>query len=226
MSPHRDEIDLAADLRGLRPAPRPEFVADLDARAAAGFPARGGAGSPFARIASWLERVPRRRLPAFAGAAATAAIAVATAVVAISEEGSPISDDPQSHFLSEERPGLPSARLPAAQDNGNRMRSEGFERAAQAAESAAGDASPPRSGIQSTYSPALPSSRSGPFAARAARREVERSARIVLATEASGVRAAAARVFETVHGYDGIVMRSSVRDGSAGAAGAVFDLLI
>ncbi|HEU4943530.1 MAG TPA: DUF4349 domain-containing protein, partial [Solirubrobacterales bacterium] len=31
---------------------------------------------------------------------------------------------------------------------------------------------------------------------------------------------------ETVHSYDGIVMRSSVRDGSAGAAGAVFELLI
>ncbi len=39
METPRDE-QLAADLRALRPTPRPEFAAELDERAAAGFPRR------------------------------------------------------------------------------------------------------------------------------------------------------------------------------------------
>jgi hypothetical protein len=39
MEPLRDD-QLTADLRALRPAPRPEFTAELDQRAAAGFPRR------------------------------------------------------------------------------------------------------------------------------------------------------------------------------------------
>jgi uncharacterized protein DUF4349/sigma-70-like protein len=41
----------------------------------------------------------------------------------------------------------------------------------------------------------------------------------------SDVRAGAAKVFETVHAYDGIVLRSSISDGAEGDAGATFDLL-
>ena len=40
MSSYRDDTDLAAALRALRPTPRPEFAAELDARVAAGFPRR------------------------------------------------------------------------------------------------------------------------------------------------------------------------------------------
>lgn len=55
-----DDDTLLAELRELRPAPRPEFTAELDERAAAGFPrraSRAGAG-PFARLAAHL-RDPR-----------------------------------------------------------------------------------------------------------------------------------------------------------------------
>ena len=38
MKPFRDETELGAALRELRPAPRAEFAAELDTRAAAGFP--------------------------------------------------------------------------------------------------------------------------------------------------------------------------------------------
>ena len=40
MKPFRDDTELAAALREMRPTPQPEFAAELDARAAAGFPPR------------------------------------------------------------------------------------------------------------------------------------------------------------------------------------------
>ena len=57
-----DDTDLAAALRALRPTPRPEFAAELDARAAAGFPARVASGDRRAapRSAQRLRDRPRR----------------------------------------------------------------------------------------------------------------------------------------------------------------------
>lgn len=230
MDPHR-EIDLAAELHAMRPAPEPTFVAELDARTAAGFQGGNGGDSARGRLATWLERVPRRRLPAFAGATATVAIAVATAVVAISEEG-PV---PRTALQLDAgtRPDQPASRSadesgvqysdtpPTVGDRANRLRSDSFR-------TPAGDSLSSSAGKAAEEAAVAPfsSSASGPYATRAARRDIERSARIVLGTDASEIRSAAARVFETVHSYDGIVMRSSVRDGSAGAAGAVFELLI
>jgi hypothetical protein len=66
----------------------------------------------------------------------------------------------------------------------------------------------------------------GPYASHVARRDVERSAAIVLSASPSEIRGDAAKVFETVHAYHGIVLRSSIRDGHAGEAGATFDLLV
>ncbi|HEX4306073.1 MAG TPA: DUF4349 domain-containing protein [Solirubrobacterales bacterium] len=85
-----DDDTLFAELRELRPTPRPEFTADLDERAAAGFPRRSSpsaATMPFALLADrWRALSPRRRLvPVLA--AAFAVLAVATAVVAIAEKG-------------------------------------------------------------------------------------------------------------------------------------------
>src|SRR5512146_408772 len=99
MESHRDQLDLAAELRALRPRPRPAFAAELDARAAAGFPlaerrpsgARGRIPKlfePAGRLASSLRAAPARRMLAPAGALAVAAIAVATAVTVMSEGGS------------------------------------------------------------------------------------------------------------------------------------------
>jgi hypothetical protein len=85
-----DDDALFAELRRLRPTPRPEFTAELDERAAAGFPRRrppSAAAMPFALLADrWRALSPRRRLvPVLA--VALAALAVATAVVAIAESG-------------------------------------------------------------------------------------------------------------------------------------------
>jgi len=66
----------------------------------------------------------------------------------------------------------------------------------------------------------------GPFAAKAGHRDVERSAEMVLGTEPDEVAGAAAQVFDAVHAANGIVLSSSVSGSAAGEAGADFELLI
>lgn len=73
---------------------------------------------------------------------------------------------------------------------------------------------------------ALGSNSVGRYASHARGRDVERSSQIVLGAEPADVRSDAAKVFEAVHAADGIVLRSSIRDGAAGEAGASFDLLV
>jgi hypothetical protein len=57
-------------------------------------------------------------------------------------------------------------------------------------------------------------------------RRVERSADLTLGTDPEHVRAVSGGVFTVVRRYDGIVLSSSVRDGTAGLGGASFRLLI
>jgi Domain of unknown function (DUF4349) len=86
-----DDEKLFAELREERPTPRPEFTAELDERATAGFPRRSpssAAAMPFALLADrWRALSPRARLmPVLT--VALAALVVATAIVAISQSGS------------------------------------------------------------------------------------------------------------------------------------------
>jgi hypothetical protein len=84
-----DDDTLFAELRELRPTPRPEFTAELDERAAAGFPRRStrSAKTPAARLMErWRAMSPRRRLIPVLGFALVA-IVVATVVVAVSQSG-------------------------------------------------------------------------------------------------------------------------------------------
>jgi hypothetical protein len=86
-----DDDALFAALRAVRPKPRPEFTAELDERAAAGFPRRespSAAAMPFALLADrWRVLTPRRRLIPALGLA-FAVLAVATVVVAVAGSGS------------------------------------------------------------------------------------------------------------------------------------------
>lgn len=76
METPRDD-QLAANLKALRPTPRPEFAAELDERAAAGFPRR----SRLLRFSfDRLRALPKRRLLIPAGGLAVLLIAVVTAV--------------------------------------------------------------------------------------------------------------------------------------------------
>lgn len=203
MKPFENENELAAALSELRPQPQPQFAAELDAWAAAGFPRRSRRRSAWGSLRERLASTPPRRLIAPAGALAVAAVMIATAVVATSDSGDP--GRTESNLLSKFNP---------ADDTST----EG-ESAASSGSSAAEYAAP-------RSSTALPSKPSGPYASQAGRRDVERSAEMVLDTDPAEVRSAAAKVFDTVHAADGIVLSSSIRDGDAGEAGADFELLI
>src|SRR5262249_2280333 len=72
--------------------------------------------------------------------------------------------------------------------------------------------------------PASPSSNA--VGAAPAHPDVERAAQVVLAADPADVGDDTSQVFETVHTFAGIVMRSSTSKGRAGRAGASFDLLI
>jgi hypothetical protein len=84
-----DDDTLLAELRELRPTPRPEFTAELDERAAAGFPrrdSRAGA-NPFAHFANWIRGKSAGALLVPAVGLAIAVLAAAGVVVAIGSHG-------------------------------------------------------------------------------------------------------------------------------------------
>lgn len=204
MEPIRDERELVATLESLRPGPRDEFIAELDERAGAGFPpASRPRLASVQRLRQHLVARPRRRLPAIAAGAAVSAIAVATAVIAVSE-------GPQSRSRTSPIGTAPERLAPTTPAGG-----------------AGGVApSPSRAAPAGTAAPsAAPASGSGPYAAQAERRKVEHSTSIVLEAPPSELRADAARVFDAVREYDGIVLHSSVSGGPEGG-NASFDLLL
>ena len=221
MEPPRDE-KLIADLRALRPTPRPQFATELDERAAAGFRRR----SRLPRLSfDWLHGIPPRRLLVPAGAAALLAVAVATALVMTSESKRGSSAEvavlrPEERHRSvvpSATGGGPTPPAHTSEEASETMyesvvptiasKAAGSEGAAGAAAHGAAGAS-----YNSTFSPR--------------HRDIERSAEVTLAAEPEDVADDAAKVFEAVHAHDGIVIRSSTRQGAAGEAGATFELLI
>jgi hypothetical protein len=226
MEPLRDDR-LIAELQALRPTPRPAFTAELDERAAAGFPRRSRR-SPLARLAECLRVGGPRRLLIPIGGLAVLAIAVATAVLAVGNGGS-------RELLS----GIETTSrnfAPRAGHNNN------YQRAAKGAapvgkgSAAANSASSESETVYGLESTTLPGEASadaeqsapapGPLTHGASHRDVERSATITIAAEPKDVADDASQVFEAVHTHYGIVMRSSTSQGKAGEAGARFDLLI
>jgi Domain of unknown function (DUF4349) len=230
MKPFRDETELAAALRELRPTPRPEFAAELDTRAAAGFPRDSRWGSALARMRERLASTPPRRLLAPAGAVTVAAVVIATAVVATTDTGDPTAPDRTVTALEQARPETgsaasgPESRLGGGQAQGATPMSSKAAEGGSAATNYAGESPTSATSTQGYAEPLPPDS--GPYAAQAGRRDIERSAEIVLGADPSEIRADAARVFDAVHAADGIILNSSIRDGEAGTAAADFELLI
>src|SRR4051794_20030872 len=119
-----NDLDFTRALRELRPSPRSEFAAELDARRAAGFPPRAdGRRSAIQRIVGRLTAIPPRRLLVPAGACALVAIAIATAVIATTETepkrmalSGPATTD-GSEVLNAHGGGL--AQIPRAKHSGN-----------------------------------------------------------------------------------------------------------
>lgn len=217
MEPLRDD-QLIADLQALRPTPHPEFAAELDKRAAAGFPRR----SRLPRLSfDRLRALPRRRLLLPAGAFAVMAIAVTAVVVATNQTETRSSGASALGFLNgattEEAAPEPLEEAP---------REAGAAHGAQSAPSAEAEEASgtavegPVPGLPSEVAP-----KDVPLAPLH-HRAVERSAEVVLAATPDDVADDATRVFEAVHANNGIVMRSSTQEGHAGEAGATFELLI
>jgi hypothetical protein len=212
-----DDDTLFAELRALRPTPPPEFTAELDERAAAGFPRRSSASAaatPFARLADrWRALSPRRRLVPVLGMALTVLV-VATAVVAISQSGG--SNPSIAERLSVTTGAMSEESAGGSEEAGG---SAEEEVPSVEAEESAGAESGAAAGVEAA--PAMNSK-----AGNSAGRDIERSAYVTLGTKPGEVSSAAARVYEAVHAVNGIVLHSKVQSGSAGATGAFFELLI
>jgi len=236
MEPFRDDTDLAAELRTLRPQPRPDFVDELDERAAAGFPRHSSqSASALGRVVDRLRAMKPRQILIPAGATALAAVAAATVVVAVSE---PANDSaPLARFSAAD--GTSEAQSQANGSSGSPGLSPGASKSGSGSPSAGEDSSVVQYGTaaptpigkgmfsgSSESAASTESSSTGPFAAKAGHRDVERSAEMVLGADAAEVGSDAAEVFDAVHAVDGIVLSSSVTGGAAGDAGARFDLLI
>lgn len=215
---------LAADLKALRPAPRPQFAAELDERAAAGFPRRSHwRWTPFERLRS----MQPRKLLIPAGGLAVVAIALATAVVALDEGGGgSISDVSQvpSHDKYTAPVPAPASEIakPSAQPEASNQVIEPEAEALSGINrnSGAASAAIPRAleyGSHDRYSRG---------SARLSNRAVERNAELVLGAAPADIADDSSKVFEAVHAHDGIVLRSSTREGEAGLASARFELLI
>jgi hypothetical protein len=232
MEPHRDDL-LIADLQALRPTPRPRFAAELDERAAAGFPRRGRKGVPafsFAMRMKWPEH-PLRVLIPVGGVAALAIILVSSLIVA--SEHDPGPHDNLALLESQRKPAAAPPNGPDRAAAGGSVSPHketsaeaasgvqyGAEVPSVASEASAGGAVA-GGAVSGTAAPELE-----PFTEQIHRRAVEYSAEVVLAADPGDVSEDSSQVFEVVHAHDGIVMRSSTREGKPGQAGARFELLL
>ncbi|HEU5254038.1 MAG TPA: DUF4349 domain-containing protein [Solirubrobacterales bacterium] len=234
MEPHRNEEQLAADLRALRPTPRPEFAAELDERAAAGFPRRSRLlpKGPPDLFTAMRGKGPAhlRRLLIPAGGVAVIAIAIATAVTVSGESEHRIRSQ------SGNAPGfdagggtaqsaVPHAKSPARLQGAAEEAEPLSSQPSDAASAASSEAVIPRAleyGAPERASGIVRAS--GPVQTQ--NRAVERNAELVLAAAPADVGDDSAEIFEAVHAHDGIVLRSSTREGDPGVAGARFELLI
>jgi hypothetical protein len=218
--------ELTAELHSLREAPSQEFASRLDARAATGFPGRR-------RIPAPLERLPggatagrlaarfraagpgQKLLPALAGA--TTVIVVATAVVVATDRGGEGGGAGKPVPMGSGSSGAEAA------PSGSAERLPGMKHGL-APLNVPRTAGRPETQVIAPAVP-LPPARAGK-APGVRNREVQRSAELTLGTDPEQVQQVAGKVFDVVGRYRGIVLSSSVRDGSEGEAGASFELLI
>lgn len=227
METSRDD-QLAADLKALRPTPRPEFTAELDERAAAGFPRRSRLPRP---SLGPLRSLPPMRLALAGGAVALFAIVVASALVVANQNGT----EPQGNLALLEQKSKPAAPSPDAPDRASgagqssQEESTGIQYTTDVptvpSEASSGSSSAGGS-VYGTAAPEAEDLEVERTSGKPNRRAVERSAEIVLAAEPGDVGEDSSEVFELVHAHDGIVMSSSTHEGKPGRAGARFELLL
>jgi hypothetical protein len=191
---------LAADLRALRPEPDPAFLATLDARVAAGFPARAAGGAGPRRL-RW--RRPQVLVPGVAGALAAAAVTLAVVLPGSGGDAG----------LRAPATSVGSGSSTAARDNSTGAAAP-KEAAGQSPTvmSAPAPGSAPGSAPGAGAAPDAASGTGGP-------RQVERSAELTLTAPADEVQQTADGVVRATQAVGGYVQTSqvSVRDGGGGA---------
>ena len=190
----------ATPARSCAPRPRPDFAAELDARAAAGFPRRVALRRGLPRVRERLRATPPRRLLAPGRRPRVAAIVVATAVVANRDRRHGRRRSTQASLTVRTAEPAAGSRQPRAPP-----------RRPRAGES--------RSGLGGRQHGRQ--SRRPPRALRPLRRPAPAAARSSAPPRSSSAptpprSADAGRVFDAVHAADGIVLNSSIRDGEAG----------
>jgi hypothetical protein len=195
----------------MRPVPRPAFAAELDERAAAGFPRR----TPMRRVSGWVDRVrgvPPRRLLLPAGGVALAAVAVATAFAV--SEGATDESAHRAPVIALRKKSAPND-FEATAPPVIKERSIPLGRSAPMSEETV---------VEPEASRASAAHAGGFSDLDVSHRAVERSAELGLAASPGDVESDAAQVSQTVHRFDGIVTQSSTTEGRN--AGAYFNLLI
>lgn len=223
-TPRERDDRLAAELRALRPEPSPEFAAKLDERAAAGFPRR--TRWPRLSLGSLRPAQPRRLLIA-GGAFAVVAVLLASTLI-VANQGSSGPHDNLALLEPKQQPASTPPETPdkAAAGAGRAYSEEAsgmqYEADMPTAESEASSGA--MSSPSAVYGTAAPEAQ--PPRRDVHHRAVERSAEIVLGAAPNDVGDDSSEVFEVVHAHDGIVMRSSSREGEPGVAGARFELLL
>ncbi|HEX5609445.1 MAG TPA: DUF4349 domain-containing protein [Solirubrobacterales bacterium] len=217
MDRFRDDAELTGALTALRPTPRPAFAAELDERAAAGFPRRAPEDSAAASPLAWVRSLRPGQILMPVGATALVAIVLTTAVVAVEEGGSDGPAGDRRSVASELSQG-PLVKPDRAAKRSSEPATGGATAAAEAAQPSVQE-----SEVQVESSAGAPGIS---FESSPRHRDVERAAEMVLGVEAAKVGDASSEVFAAVHANRGIVIRSSTSAGSAGDASASFELLI
>jgi hypothetical protein len=223
MRTRSDEFDLGAELEKLRPTPRTDFTAELDARVAAGF-VKGDRDRlhRVSRFAHALRGISPRRLVLPAVALAFAAITISTVLIAVGQGGS----------------GSAPRKIAAGSDKAPHSGDEHFRSPPAPTAGPSPDASHLSGGAASAgsgstagfeYSAAPPTSEA---ASGFSHRDVERAAELILRSAPGEVDANAQEVFAAVHAAHGIVLSSSIHGGigqkreNAGGPSANFQLLV
>lgn len=234
MEPSRDEI-LFATLESLRPAPRPGFAAELDARVAAGFPRESAPPAPLSRLAAWAGNLRLRQLALSGSGAVLAVVAIVAVVIVAGNSGSGsggADNEVAVNSFGAAGSGKHSGANGSLNQGGSGVESSSVEYETEVptvggSKASAGTAASTEASTNSIeFLGEKPPRNSGPYASQAHDRDVEYAAEMVLGTKPEDVGDAAGKVFEAVHQYGGIVLDSSVSGGSEGDAGAKFELLV
>jgi hypothetical protein len=214
---------LEETLEEITPTPDPDFVADMERRMQEGFPPKRPPRFSRPKIV-----VPKFRNPAFAGALASAMLALLVTLSITNQDESPGGSEPQPVETFEAKPlDERSAQDSVVQSDtagGTEAGRSGEGVAAQplAAEEVPGTALPPDGDV---IVPPVPPT-NGDIAPGRRDRKVELTAQMTLAADSGEFDNLADSIFQIADRRNGFVLRSSFTEGEEGTSGGFFELRV